>query len=163
MRNASVLGKTPLTVQLKKKASQTLTFEKEVYKAQTMELSTTLEGWFWGNIIIGGLLGSTTDGITGAVHEYSPSQYYVTLVPEESGPMGPVGDKAEVKVFIVAGYKSIMEELHSGKGEYLSSLFTLLKIPDDKQDDAVTRIRSLADLYPSIPEFAERVASYYLK
>jgi hypothetical protein len=158
-----VLGKTPLTLQLEKKSGQILTFEKEGYKPQTMQLSMRMDGLFLGNILLGGLIGTTIDGITGAVHEYSPSQYYVTLVPESSGPMGPIGDKAEAKVFIVAGYKSIIEELHSGKAEYLSSLFTLLKIPEGKQDEAIDKIRSLSELYPSIPEFAERVASYYLK
>jgi len=75
------IGKTPCTVRLDKEKGRTVTFEKEGYKPRTMALTTTLDSWFWGNIVLGGLIGSTTDGISGAVHEYSPSQYFITLSP----------------------------------------------------------------------------------
>lgn len=71
--NGRTLGTTPLTLPLEKASNQTLSFEKEGYNTVTLPLTTTLNGWFWGNIVLGGLLGSTTDGLTGAVHEYSPS------------------------------------------------------------------------------------------
>src|ERR1035441_4413115 len=77
-----VIGKTPITTRLSKESGQTLVFSKDGYKSITMRLDTTMNGWFWGNIVLGGPIGSTTDGITGAVHEYSPSQYMVTLTPE---------------------------------------------------------------------------------
>ena len=42
--------------------------------------------WFWGNILFGGVFGSTTDGLSGSVHEYSPSQFFITLVPMTGSP-----------------------------------------------------------------------------
>lgn len=59
-----VLGKTPLTVEVDKDKNLALTFEKEGYKTYTTQLSTSLEPWFWGNIVIGGLVGSTTDSLS---------------------------------------------------------------------------------------------------
>ncbi|MDR2413287.1 MAG: hypothetical protein LBD50_03710 [Rickettsiales bacterium] len=40
-------------------------------------ISSGLNGWFLGNFITGGLLGSTTDGLTGAVWSYDD----ITIVP----------------------------------------------------------------------------------
>jgi hypothetical protein len=57
-------------------------FSKDGYKPVTMELTTTLDPWFWGNIVLGGFIGSTTDYINGSVNEYSPSQFFVTLTPD---------------------------------------------------------------------------------
>src|SRR5260221_7059201 len=62
-----IIGKTPITTRLGKESGQTLVFEKDGYKSITMRLETSLDGWFWGNIVLGGVIGSTTDGITGAV------------------------------------------------------------------------------------------------
>jgi len=72
--NGRPLGKTPLTVQLDKKSDQTLKFELEGYKTITMPLTTTLDPWFWGNIVLGGFIGSTTDGLSGAVVSFPVKQ-----------------------------------------------------------------------------------------
>src|SRR5947209_8372722 len=65
-----VIGKTPITTSLKKEPGQTLEFSKDGYKPLTMRLETSLDSWFWGNIVLGGFFGSTTDGISGAAHQY---------------------------------------------------------------------------------------------
>jgi hypothetical protein len=49
-------------------ASYTLRFEKEGYQPASTELSTGLNGWYWGNIIFGGLIGMLiVDPATGAM------------------------------------------------------------------------------------------------
>lgn len=159
-----VLGKTPMTLQLDKKTDQSVTFEKEGYKSQTMQLTTTIDGWFWGNIVIGGLFGSTTDAVTGAVHEYAPSQYYVTLAPDTNSPVREWGsDKAKAKEFIVASYTNIIEDLSRGEGDYLLSLLSLLKVSAGNKSEAIKKIRALSEVYTVIPDFAEQVSNYYLK
>ena len=70
-----VIGKTPITLQLDKKKDQSVSFTLEGYKTQTRNLETSIDGFFWGNIVLGGFIGSTTDAITGGMHEYSPNQY----------------------------------------------------------------------------------------
>src|SRR5579884_1609629 len=91
-----VLGKAPLTTRIDRKQGQTLVFEREGYKPLTMRLDTTINPWFWGNIVFGGLIGSTTDGISGGVYMYSPAQYMITLEPAGTSHLeGPV---AKVKL-----------------------------------------------------------------
>lgn len=38
-----------------------------------------LSMWFWGNIIFGGLLGSTTDAVTGSMWQYSNPNFVVPV------------------------------------------------------------------------------------
>lgn len=158
--NGRTIGKTPITSSLKKKADQTLVFEKEGYKPLTMQLETHMDPWFWGNIVLGGLIGSTTDGLSGAVHEYSPNQYMVTLQPVGTGPLETntaISTRQISKDYIVANYKQIIEDLQKGSGEYLTSLLSLLNVPSDQQDSATKRIRALSEAYPNVIEFSDHV------
>ncbi|MCM2264276.1 MAG: PEGA domain-containing protein [Desulfuromonadales bacterium] len=158
--NGRPLGKTPMTIQLDKKSEQTLTFELSGYRTVTMPLSTSLDGWFWGNIVIGGLLGSTTDGLSGAVYEYAPSQYFVSLHPL-NGIDKP--QKAKAREFIVAGYKNIVQELNSTPAEYVNSLLELLEVPQADREAAIKKIKGLSEVYSDIPKFAQEVTDLFIK
>ena len=55
------------------KDSQDITIQVKEGKCNRESISITqsnIEPWFWGNAIIGGLLGSTTDSVTGAMWKY---------------------------------------------------------------------------------------------
>lgn len=163
--NGKVIGKTPLTTSLKKKSGQTILFEKEGYKPISMQLETRMDSWFWGNIVLGGFIGSTTDGLSGAVNEYSPSQYMVTLSPASTSSIESptsVSNRQRVKDFIVVGYKEIVSEVYQGQGQYLSSLFSLMNITADKQNEAVLKLQSLSEEYANIPDFADHVVSTFM-
>ena len=82
-----ILGKTPITSRLDKKADQSVVFSKDGYKPVTMALTTTLDSWFWGNLAGLSIFGSTTDGMNGSVNEYVPSQYFVSLTPDGASNM----------------------------------------------------------------------------
>ncbi len=59
---------------------QIFIFKKDGYKDATVTVTRALAPTFWLNVIIGGLLGSSTDSIfTKNSMEYSPNQYYVQL------------------------------------------------------------------------------------
>jgi hypothetical protein len=164
--NGRVIGKTPITTSLKKKSGQSLVFSKDGYKPITMQLETRMNGWFWGNIVLGGFIGSTTDGLSGAVNEYSPSQYMVTLQTEGSGPMETktaIDSHQKAKEYIVIAYKSIQSDLSKGEGQYLTSLFELLKIQKADQAEAIKKLKGLSEVYTNIPEFADRAVDLYLK
>jgi hypothetical protein len=67
-------GVTPTILTLKsgdgyfKSASYKLMFEKEGYQPVSKELPTSLNGWYWGNIVLGGLIGMLiVDPATGAM------------------------------------------------------------------------------------------------
>lgn len=60
--------------------SKSFTFKKAGYKDVSLVVSTSLDPLFWGNIVIGGSLGSSTDSIfTKNAYEYSPNQFYVNM------------------------------------------------------------------------------------
>lgn len=70
------LGVTPLSVSLAKNKYTNVTFKKDGYKSRSMVIEKRFDGIavinvFWDL--------STTDLITGAIYEYSPSQYYADL------------------------------------------------------------------------------------
>jgi hypothetical protein len=162
--SGKTIGKTPLTTNLKKESKQTVSFEKEGYKTQTMQLSTRLNSWFWGNIVIGGVIGSTTDGLSGAVHEYTPDQYFITLPPNENTHIDQTTkQKMQAKEFIVLAYRNIMVDVSKGSGEYLDSLMNSLSVQPNDRKEAASKIKTLSELYQDIPTFADRVLELYLK
>lgn len=154
------LGKTPLTIPLERKGEQAMIFEKEGYESVTMPLTTSINGWFWGNILTGGLLGSTTDGVSGAINKYSPSAYHVTLKPKGSAFFTP---KGQIKVFILSNYLNIAKEANSSSREYLPALFSLLKIPENEQKAAMQNIKDLVNSSDNSLVFAEKVIDNYFK
>ena len=162
--NGRIIGKTPTTIQLDKKKDQTVSFKLEGYKTQTRTLETKVNTWFMGNIVLGGFIGSTTDGITGGMHEYSPNQYYITLSKDKNVSTTIYGsEKAKVKEFIVVSYGSLMIDLSRGKGDYLDSLLSMLDVKESNKNDSIRKIKSLSEIYNVIPEFAEQVANLFLK
>ena len=67
-------GKTPTTLTLKAGESYfhgkdyTVTFEKEGYEKQVASIHRELDGWYIGNILLGGLIGMLiVDPLTGAM------------------------------------------------------------------------------------------------
>ncbi|MCE5194142.1 MAG: PEGA domain-containing protein [Nitrospiraceae bacterium] len=158
------LGKTPFTTTLKKKNDQKLTFEKEGYKTETMQLTTHLNPWFFGNIIFGGLLGSTTDGLSGSIHEYVPAQYFIPLTPLDNTRLDPLTEKKnKAKKFIVLEYKNIMSDISRGSGEYLNSLMDLLSVAPTEQKEATTRITALSETHKDPLIFADKIIELYVK
>lgn len=160
------MGKTPVTVQLDKKEAQSLVFSKNGYKPVTKDLTTTLEPWFWGNILLGGVYGTTTDLASGAIHKYSPNQYFVTLQPEGASPMESAtlkNQRDKAREFIVGRYTNLIDDIDKGGGEDLSTLISLLNIEKDHQADALRKIDDLSQNYPDAPTFADFVIALYLK
>ena len=145
--NGRVIWKTPTTIQLDMKKDQSVSFKLEGYKTQTRRLETKIQGFFWGNIVSGGFIGSTTDGITGGMHEYSPNQYYITLSKDKNVSSTIYGsEKAEVKEFIVLSYRSLMVDLSRGKGDYLDSLLSMLDVKESNKNDSIRKIKSLSEI-----------------
>jgi len=159
------LGKTPLTFPLTKGEHQSVSFQKDGYKRLSLPMDQRLDGWFWGNIVFGGFLGSTTDGLSGAAHEYSPNQYMVSLEPLHVNRIEvetSKGVQQKAREFIVLGYSGIMTDLSRGKGDYLRSLFKVLAISEDVQMEATKKLRALSEVYTDIPSFADHAIELYL-
>ena len=58
----------------------TLKFEKEGYHPQDVQLSLSLDGWLWGNLVGFGLLGLAVDFISGDAYDIEPEEVEVSLV-----------------------------------------------------------------------------------
>lgn len=56
---------SPFRIQLNKNSDYKLVVETPNYKSEEIELRRSLDGWFWGNILIGGLVGMGIDYLSG--------------------------------------------------------------------------------------------------
>jgi hypothetical protein len=124
------VGKTPFTGEIKKDG-KIITIEKEGYKTHTIALSTTMEGMFWGNIIIGGTLGSITDFATGAAYKYSPASYQVELYSNKMS-MNDFKKEYELKKFAMVNMSNIAIDLSNNSGQYLDSLLHLANLDQNE-------------------------------
>jgi len=77
--NGMPVGQTPFAGQVERSSKAIVQLSKEGYVTKTMTMDTTFEPIFWGNIISGGFIGSTTDGVSGAMYKYAPATIQVDL------------------------------------------------------------------------------------
>lgn len=160
------LGVTPLSVSLEKKTGQVLVVRKEGFKDFSTPMATGVSGWFFGNILIGGLLGSTTDAASGAMHQYAPNQYLVTLEAEGGNSVTNEATKSQidkVREFILLSYNPLTENLKAKSGSYLDSLLDQLGVASTNRGVAIEKIASLQNSYPDIAQFADQVIAAFMK
>lgn len=68
--------------------------ELACYDPVIVPLDTNLDPWYWGNIVIGGVIGMLiVDPATGAMYEIKP-QYSAVLAPSTSAPCRPTQSQA---------------------------------------------------------------------
>lgn len=86
-------GQTPATVTLKKGAgyfkpeSYQVTFSKEGYQTKTMTVKGTISGWYFGNILFGGVIGLlAVDPATGAMYSFSSKDVNAILDAQQLKP-----------------------------------------------------------------------------
>lgn len=118
-----VIGRTPFTGPIKKNKDQ-LQVEAAGYRSETITLSKSLVPLFWGNIIIGGTVGSITDFATGAAYQYAPASYQVELREEgmsEDAYLRQLGTRKMAMVYI----DPIAADLANGGGEYVDALIEM--------------------------------------
>lgn len=155
-----VLGKTPLTVPVDRGSNQSITFEKEGYKTYTAQLSTTTNPWFFGNIVLGGLVGSTTDGVSGAIHEFSPDQYFVTLKPDT--PTGiSTSRPRKIKEIVIAFSGKLRHQLAIGGGEGADAIVRLLGIENSEKGTTIRTLNQLALANDNDLELANTIIEVY--
>lgn len=120
--NGSQVGLTPFTGSIARGKDTTVTVSKAGYQPQTVTLSTKIEPIFFGNIIFGGFIGSTTDLATGALFEYAPSSYYVNLTAGSAMNQKEFIRDTELKFYVMTNGASIRAELAAGSGEHIDTL-----------------------------------------
>jgi hypothetical protein len=74
---------TPCTVVVKRNADVSVSFAKEGYEPQVVQLTKEIPAagaaGFAGNVIVGGLVGMGVDAVTGAATDHKPNPVEVTL------------------------------------------------------------------------------------
>ena len=89
---------TPGVIKLSRfEPTAVLRFEKEGYEPVEVTLVRTMDGWIWGNVAIGGIIGVAIDFATGAAYQLSPNQVNVTLKALGYKEARATGPKEEVK------------------------------------------------------------------
>lgn len=98
-------GMTPGTVSLKagagyfKGEQYTIAFQKDGFTSQTTTVDTSVDGWYWGNIVFGGLIGLfAVDPATGAMYklpENASASLPAEAVASQSPTQLPVASQAE--------------------------------------------------------------------
>ncbi|MBR0777764.1 PEGA domain-containing protein [Bradyrhizobium diazoefficiens] len=78
---------TPCAIVAKRSADISITFQKEGYESQTVQLTkeipATGAAGFAGNIVAGGLVGMGVDAVTGAALDHKPNPVIVTMQPSQ--------------------------------------------------------------------------------
>ena len=79
-------GTTPATLKLRRGAgyfkpeTYTVTIAKPGYKTRTVAIRSTINGWYFGNILLGGLIGMVVvDALTGAMFRLTPREVSARL------------------------------------------------------------------------------------
>lgn len=128
----NVLGKTPLTIEVSKgDLDQVLIVRKQGYAEQHFNLKGSVVGAFWGNILLGGTTGSTTDAATGAMYEYAPTNFFAELAP--AGKENPWRSDARLRHFVLMSYAQLVEEITQASGPNLTALFDLMMVEEKDQ------------------------------
>jgi hypothetical protein len=162
--NGVQVGVTPLSTQVKRSKDTIVVAKKDGYEDEPVALQTRLNTYFWGNILCGGLLGSTTDYATGAMIEYAPNMYFITLEPikKSDGDHKRSSDEKRVRNFILVSYSDLAADLVKGQGEYLASLSALLGVRAHQSHEIIGALKQLSARYEDIPAFAEAVIAQFL-
>jgi len=126
------IGTTPFSGTVKKNGKE-LKISKEGYRTETVVLSKNLEAIFWGNIILGGTIGSITDFASGAAYAYQPATYQIDLKADTQA-AAQYRHELAVRKFSMLYIDEIAKDMSRGDGEYLA---TLLSFVNDGKDSGV--------------------------
>src|SRR5688572_3274556 len=159
--NGISVGKTPLTIKYKKQKNVSVTVRQPGYRDHNFLVASDFQPWFFGNILIGGLIGSTTDGASGATVRYSPDHYYSTLEPVVSSTDDRALRSHQAVKFVLLNHTQLVAELAVGSGANLDALLVLLGAKD--RAAAIATLRALdAEHDEAIPAFAEAAVAKLL-
>lgn len=78
-------GRTPTTVRLPRKNEYQLRIAIDGYEPQTLALTRGTNGWIWGNLLFGWIVGFAVDFLTGSAYELEPALVQVALHRADGG------------------------------------------------------------------------------
>ncbi|MBD2547858.1 hypothetical protein [Planktothricoides raciborskii] len=90
---------TPFKVELDRSTDYRLTVETENYRSEEIYIDRKINGWFWGNILLGGPLGMVIDYATDSMWKHNQSLIALDLTSLSTAP-----DEIELKVPVKLEY-----------------------------------------------------------
>jgi len=153
------LGETPFARKIERSENAFVIAKKEGYEDQQIQLTHHFNHWFWGNILLGGLIGSTIDYADDAVIQLDPTTYYITMTPKQVSLEQQQHHEVirRVRNLLMVGYPNIQGELARGEGEYLTSVLTALNVQNHEREQALGRLKKASEESIGAPDFAERI------
>jgi len=163
--NGRHLGKTPLSITIDKpKENGQLKFSKKGYKDIELVANKKMSSWLLGNIIFGGTFGTSTDYASGAMYEYEPNNYQVTLEPKGMSELDrkKFEESGVVRRYVLMNYNHLAIDLANKNGEYLDSLLAKLDLDQSRHAQALEDLRIHVASGMSSPQLSEYIIKHYL-
>lgn len=73
-------GQTPQTIRLPRKNEYQIEFTSPGFQPQKIALTKGTNGWIWGNLLVGWIVGFAVDFATGSAYKLEPALVQITLV-----------------------------------------------------------------------------------
>lgn len=163
--NGNNLGVTPLSVDVKRPETErsVFRFEKAGYKPLELPIDRSMNTWWLGNIITGGVFGSTTDYASGAMYEYQPNLIQVTLEPEQMSSKDKEQFMAEneLRFFMLTNFDVLSAQIAAGQGEYLDGLIEKLGISTTERSRVISILKDKLTNAQEAPRFADYVIKHH--
>ncbi len=103
--NGKQAGNTPVTLSLRRKSTEAIVgIELDGFERQDIALNRKINGWVWGNIMFGGIIGLVIDMSSGAMYTYKLPENEATAAMSaraEGGPeSSPEGSPEGIDIWI---------------------------------------------------------------
>jgi PEGA domain len=85
-------GTTPVFSKLRRKENHVVRISLAGYQPMDLTLTSSVSGWVWGNLAIGGLVGLAVDAISGGMYKLSPQELSAALGGTSAGNVTKSGD-----------------------------------------------------------------------
>ena len=93
-------GTTPVFAKLRRKENHVVSITLPGYQPMDLTLMSSVSGWVWGNIAIGGLIGLAVDAISGGMYKLSPEELSAALGAASAGTVTKNADGIYVVVVL---------------------------------------------------------------
>lgn len=93
-------GTTPVFAKLRRKENHVVRISLPGYQSTDFTLTSSVSGWVWGNVAIGGLIGLAVDAISGGMYKLSPEELSAALGATSASTAGNSGDGIYVIVVL---------------------------------------------------------------
>jgi len=90
-------GQTPQTITLPRKNEYQIEFTAPGFQPQKVALTRGTNGWIWGNLVVGWIVGFAVDFATGSAYKLEPALVEITLVESRSS-TGALETNAVIKM-----------------------------------------------------------------